>query len=165
MEGRAGEGVKSESLVVVGCNSEQGPMCSDIDILGTRCKENRVACWSLELCAICKVVDVGSKVCRGSWTWSGRKHPVGRYRAASGVLEFKDRQRRLRVPGFPFAPCRRALHRRDGRAWLSDATLRRIAAMPLENLPSDDGWITESINWGRISGRKNTKYGSRSLYY
>lgn len=36
--------------LVVGCNSEQGPMCSDIDILGTRCKENRAACWSLELC-------------------------------------------------------------------------------------------------------------------
>lgn len=77
-------------------------------------------------------------------------------------LEFKDRQRRLRVPGFPFAPCRRALHRRVGCAWLSDVTLRRITAMPLGNLPRDDGWITESINWGRTSGRENTKYESRS---
>lgn len=59
-----------------------------IDTLGTRCKKNRVAFWFLE-CAICKVVDVGSKVCSGSWTWSGRKHPVGRYRAASGVWSSK----------------------------------------------------------------------------
>lgn len=28
----------------------KGRLCSDIDILGTRCKKNRVACWSLELC-------------------------------------------------------------------------------------------------------------------
>lgn len=72
----------------MGCNSEQGPTCSDMNILGTRCKENRVASWSLE-CAICKVVGVGSKVCRGRRTWSGRKHPVGRYRAASGVWSSK----------------------------------------------------------------------------
>lgn len=38
VEGRAGEGVKSESLLA-GYSSEQWPMGSDIDILGGRCKK------------------------------------------------------------------------------------------------------------------------------
>lgn len=67
-------------------------------------------------------------------------------------LEFKDRQRRLRVPGFPFAPCRRAPRRREEGCtlprWLSDVTLGRIVEMPSGTLARDDGWITESINRG-----------------
>lgn len=66
-------------------------------------------------------------------------------------LEFKDRQCRLRVPGFPFAPCRIALRRREGCTlprWLSDVTLGRIVEMPSGTLARDDGWITESINRG-----------------
>lgn len=41
-------------------------------------------------------------------------------------------------------------------------TLRRIAAMLLGTLPRDDGWITESINWGQIFWQGEHRYESRS---
>jgi hypothetical protein len=159
VEGRAGEGVRSEGLprrLQFGTRAERAQTLIFWG-QGVRRTGPHVGPWK---CAICKVVGVGSKVWNGSWTWSGRRHPVGRYRAASGVWSSKIASARQERRCSRLLRAERALRRRDGCRlpwWLSIATLGHVVEIAIKNF----GQRVYQSGTGSWRGRSSSTYKSR----